>query len=144
MMSNQMHPQPRVGVGIVVLQNGRILLGKRKGSHGAGTWSVPGGHLEFKETVEECTQRELFEETGLKTTSIELGPWTNNVIDEYKHYITLFVFINEFEGEPKLLEPHKCEGWAWFDMNELPSPLFPPVNSLIAKMKNQLPYSFCK
>ncbi|MGC1878318.1 MAG: NUDIX domain-containing protein [Rhabdochlamydiaceae bacterium] len=126
--------KPRVGVGVAVVRNNRILLGRRKGAHGAGTWSMPGGHLEFGEGVEECAKRELAEETGLKALSFQLGPWVNDVIEEDKHYITLFVFVNEFEGEVQLLEPHKCEVWQWFERDEFPSPLFLPVESLIEKI----------
>lgn len=128
--------RPKIGVGVLVIKEGFLLLGKRKGSHGAGTWSLPGGHLEFKETVEDCTARELAEETGLRALSMQLGPWVNNVIDEDKHYVTLFVIVDKFTGEPKLLEPQKCEGWSWFDLNNLPSPLFPPVETLIGKIKS--------
>ncbi len=78
--------KPRVGVGILVIKEGKILLGQRKGAHGSGCYSPPGGHLEFKETVEQCAIRELIEETGLKPLSLQLGPWTQDVIDEHKHY----------------------------------------------------------
>ena len=44
---------PRVGVGVIVQRDGRILLGKRLGAHGEGTWALPGGHLEFGESVAE-------------------------------------------------------------------------------------------
>ncbi|HEX2582800.1 MAG TPA: NUDIX domain-containing protein [Chlamydiales bacterium] len=125
--------RPLIGVAAVALQKGQVLLGKRKGAHGAGLWSSPGGHLEFGETVEACAARELFEETGLRALSFRLGPWVENVIDKDKHYITLVVFIDRFEGELQLLEPEKCEGWQWFDWNELPSPLFAPVESLFQK-----------
>ncbi len=130
----QNEKRPRVGVGIAVVKEGRVLLGKRKGAHGAETWSFPGGHLEFGESVEECACRELAEETGLKALSLQLGPWTNDLIDETKHYITLFAFVDHFEGELRLLEPHKCEGWEWFGWDELPAPLFLPVHSLIQKI----------
>lgn len=126
--------RPRVGVGVAVIKKGMVLLGRRKGAHGAGDWSFPGGHLEFGESIEECASRELVEETGLKALSLCPGPWVNDVIEEDKHYITLFVFVNEFEGELQLLEPHKCEGWQWFELNALPSPLFPPIVSLIKKI----------
>jgi len=122
--------RPKVGVGVCVLREGKILLGRRKGAHGAGNWSFAGGHLEFGESVEECAKRELNEETGLIAQSMRLGPWVNNII-EGKHYVTLFVFVNQFIGEPLLLEPEKCEGWHWFDSNQLPAPLFPSIVSLI-------------
>lgn len=126
--------RPSVGVGVVVYKNDQILLGRRKGAHGEGAWSFAGGHLEFGENVEECAKRELAEETGLKALSLHLGPWVNDIIDGDKHYITLFVFVHEFEGEVQLLEPHKCAGWHWFDSHALPAPLFQPIESLIKKI----------
>jgi 8-oxo-dGTP diphosphatase len=126
--------RPKVGVGVVVIKGGKILLGKRKGAHGSGSWSPAGGHLEFGESLEACAKRELLEGTGLKALSFQLGPWTNDVFEEGKHYITLFVFVHDFEGEPQPMEPEKCESWHWFDWNALPSPLFSPVSSLIKKM----------
>jgi 8-oxo-dGTP diphosphatase len=126
--------KPRVGVAVVVAKDNKILLGKRKGAHGEGNWSFPGGHLEFGESVEECARRELAEETGLKALSLRLGPWVSNIIDEDKHYITLFVFINRFAGNLQLLEPNKCEEWEWFECDSLPCPLFPTVQSLIKEI----------
>lgn len=124
--------RPRVGVGVLVEQEGKVLLGLRKGSHGACTWAPPGGHLEFAEGVEECAKRELLEETGLRPVSYALGSWVENVMENgKKHYITLFVIVNQFEGEVQLLEPNKCEGWQWFSWNELPQPLFAPLASFV-------------
>lgn len=127
-------PKPRVGVGIIIIKDNKILLGKRKGSHGSGYYAPPGGHLEFKETVEDCAIRELAEETDLKSLSMKLGPWTQDIIDGEKHYITLFTIITKFEGNPQLLEPEKCEGWDWYSWDNLPSPLFLPLNSLIENL----------
>lgn len=125
---------PRIGVGCVVLSEGKVLLGQRKGSHAKGCWGFPGGHLEFGESVEACATRELLEETGLKPLSLRLGPWVENLMENgQKHYITLFVFIDQFEGEPILREPDKCEGWEWFSWDNLPQPLFSPIPSLLAK-----------
>ena len=126
--------RPKVGVGVAVISNGKVLLGKRKGSHGAGCWSFAGGHLEFGETVEECAKREVLEETGLIATSIVLGPWTNDLIEGNKHYVTLYVFVDQFIGELELKEPHKCESWQWFPWKQLPTPLFPPLVNLIGKV----------
>lgn len=123
--------KPRVGVGVLVVRDGKILLGKRKGAHGSGCYAPPGGNLEFRETIEDCAARELIEETGLQATSIKLGPWTQDVMDEVKHYITFFAIASYCEGEPKLLEPTKCEGWDWYEFDALPSPLFAPLSTLL-------------
>ncbi|MGD2169567.1 MAG: NUDIX hydrolase [Chlamydiota bacterium] len=133
-LSSKHKQHPRVGVGCVVRKEGKVLLGKRKGSHGEGSWAFPGGHLEYGETVVDCAARELIEETGLKALSLHEGPWVENIMTEsQKHYITVFVFIDEFTGEPELLEPNKCEGWQWFSWDDLPKPLFSTISSLIEK-----------
>jgi 8-oxo-dGTP diphosphatase len=132
-MTQDIFKKPSVGVGICVIKDGMVLLGKRKGSHGSGAWSFPGGHLEFKEKVEECAVRELKEETGLIASYLKLGPWTNDFIED-KHYVTLFVFVEDFKGKVELMEPLKCEGWSWFDWSHLPHPLFIPIRSLIEKV----------
>ena len=106
-------PQPRVGVGVIVWRGGRVLLGQRKGAHGAGTWALPGGHLEFGETVEHCAQREVREETGLEITVVARGPYTNDVFaDVGKHYVTVFVIAHAPHGEPRLCEPDQVRRMA--------------------------------
>lgn len=123
----------QVGVGVLVLQEGLVLLGRRKGSHGAGTWSAPGGALEFGEEILDGAARELREETGLSASSLELGPYTNDVFaDDRKHFVTIFVVARGLDGAPANLELEKCEGWAWFRWGEWPTPLFQPARSLLA------------
>jgi 8-oxo-dGTP diphosphatase len=131
-----MDNRPKVGVAILIIQDFKILLGKRKNSHGQGTWATPGGHLEFGETLEECTKRELLEETSLQAGSIKKFWFTNDIhVQEDKHYITIFMLVDKFSGELKNLEPDKCEHWQWFDLNNVPSPLFLSLENLIHKEK---------
>jgi len=63
--------RPYVGVGAVIVQDGRVLIVKRKYDPLAGQWSIPGGAVEIGETLEGCVAREMLEETGLE---IEVGP----------------------------------------------------------------------
>ncbi|KAH7314226.1 NUDIX hydrolase domain-like protein [Rhexocercosporidium sp. MPI-PUGE-AT-0058] len=122
-------PQVRVGVGVFILQttsesasNPFFLIGKRIGSHGSGTYALPGGHLEFGETPEQCATREVLEETGLKVSNIRFLTATNDVMEkDGKHYVTLFVVgVRDDEGQiPYVLEKEKCEGWEWIRWEEL-------------------------
>lgn len=129
----------RVGVCIAVYRYHRhhisVLLGRRKGSHGAGTWAFPGGHIEYGESPQETAIRELKEELGPQCVFTDLRvnsitPFDSTVFAEEKHYITLFYEAVLVEGEPKLIEPHKCEGWEWFDTRRLPQPLFGALKSV--------------
>jgi len=126
--SSLLHPltqdSPRVGVGILVIHKDAILLGKRLSSLGKNTWGPPGGHLEHGETLEQCTKRELVEETGLTAKNISRGGWTSNIIQK-RHYITLWAHVNSFSGIPTACEADKCASWKWFSLDNLPSPLFP-------------------
>jgi 8-oxo-dGTP diphosphatase len=125
--------EPSVGVGAIILRHGLVLLGQRVGSHGAGTWALPGGHLEFGETVEECAAREVREETGLILQRLKAAPYTNDLFaSDEKHYVTLFVIAESHEGEAVVLEPDKCLGWQWFRWSALPSPLFRPLQTLVS------------
>ena len=122
----------KVGVGVIIVRNGCLLLGERYGSHGAGTWALPGGHLEFGETVENCAKREVLEETGLSVTGVREVAFTNDMFEkEREHYVTLFVMADQWSGgEPAVLEPNKCRVWSWFEWSSLPSPLFVPLQNL--------------
>ncbi len=122
----------RVGVGVIVMRAGRVLLGERAGSHGAGTWAFPGGHLEFGESPETCASREVLEETGLEVRNLHRGPFSSDIFAiEGKHYVTLYVLATCPHGAPEVREPLKCLRWEWFAWSELPEPLFPPVATLV-------------
>ncbi|KAE9395847.1 hypothetical protein BT96DRAFT_1021756 [Gymnopus androsaceus JB14] len=84
---------PKVGVGVFVLnREGRFVLGKRKGSHGQGTWALPGGHLEAGESFEACAAREVLEETNITIKNVRFLTATNDVMAaEGKHYVTVWV-----------------------------------------------------
>jgi 8-oxo-dGTP diphosphatase len=124
---------PKVGVAVLIFKDQKIMLGKRKGNHGAGTWAAPGGHLELNESFEDCAIREVKEETGVTIEMPEYLAVTNDVFKEDgKHYVTIFMCANfPDDQELKNLEPEKIESWEWCDLNKLPSKLFLPMKNLI-------------
>jgi 8-oxo-dGTP diphosphatase len=130
---------PRVGLAVILIKNESVLLGKRRGSHGADKWAFPGGHLEYLESFEKCATREVEEETRLKVRLIDKNP--SAVTNDYfkqdnKHYITLFLRAKYEGGNPVIAEPEKCSEWEWFNWNKLPSNLFVPVKNLIKQNYN--------
>jgi len=133
--------EPRVGVGVIVRKENKVLLGYRKSSHGTNTWSFPGGHLEFGEEIEDCARREVKEEVGVNIKNLRRGPFTNDIFKkEGKHYITLYIISDYESGEVNVMEPDKCERWEWFKWGELPHPLFLPVKNL--KKMDFNPFNF--
>jgi len=115
-----------VGANVFVVRNNRVLLGKRKNVYGAGSWGLPGGHLEFKENMKEAARRELKEETDLKADSFEFVNLINDNRQDHHHYLQVG-FLAEGVGEniePKLMEPDRCEEWRWFDLDDLPENIF--------------------
>ncbi len=115
-----------VGVACFVWKDNKFLMGKRIGKHGKNTWSVPGGHLEFGETWEQCARREVMEETGVAIKNVRLLATTNDIFDSGKHYISIWVEADWDNGEPTLTEPDKWVDQQWRDFKSLPEPLFEP------------------
>lgn len=125
---------PKIGVGVIIVKDNQVLLGKRLSKHGFGTWSFTGGHLEEDETPAQCAIRETKEETGLVVSKIIEGPWVSDFFEESnQHYLTLFFISQHQGGTPQLTEPDKIQEWSWFNWNALPNPLFKPIKTLLAQ-----------
>jgi 8-oxo-dGTP diphosphatase len=128
-----MQKMPSIGVGIIIRKGAQVLLLRRKFVHGAGSWSTPGGHLEFNESPEECAIREAKEETGLDIKTARFVAMNNDVFEaEEKHYITLWMESDYSGGEPVLGAPYESDTIGWFSWDNLPQPLFIPFQHLIS------------
>jgi 8-oxo-dGTP diphosphatase len=120
---------PKIGVGVLIRKKGTLLLGMRKGAHGEGQWSLPGGHMELGEDFTEVCAREVKEETGITIEGVKKLGFTNDIFEEEGlHYVTLF-FEALWDGkqQAQLMEPDKTIEWKWFDFEKLPNNIFQPL-----------------
>lgn len=127
-----MQKGPRVGVGIIIRKEQTVLLLRRRNVHGAGSWSTPGGHLDYGESPEECAIREAKEETDLDVSDVRFRAITNDVFEaEGKHYITIWMEGRYTTGEPIVNAAYEMAEIGWFAWDALPEPLFLPFRHLL-------------
>lgn len=143
-------PRPKVGVGIMLWKDNKVLLGKRNDDaekassdlHGEGMWTMPGGKLDFHETLIDGAYREVLEETGIKINKDKLK--IISVADEIvpdNHYVTIGFLCEDFEGEAKTLEPEEMTEWKWFALDNLPRNLYKPSANVIKAFLNKKIYN---
>lgn len=130
-------PHIRVGTGLMIIRDNKVLLGKRKGSHGEGEYAWAGGGVDYGETIIEGVLRELKEECGseLKVTEPKLLCITDLTAYYPQHWLDIGMICEYISGEAIVMEPDKCESWDWYDMNNLPSPLFKCATAYIEAYK---------
>ncbi len=114
-----------VGANTFVVRDNKLLLGERKNVYGAGSWGLPGGHLEYKENMKEAARRELKEETDLEATNFKFLNLINDTRQD-EHYLQVGFLAEgiDEDKEPKLMEPDRCKEWRWFDLDDLPENVF--------------------
>jgi 8-oxo-dGTP diphosphatase len=128
----------RAGVGIMILKDKKVLLGRRNSDsekasselHGESTWTMPGGKIHFGERIQEAAKRELKEETGLIADKLKVVSVGNEIVKD-AHFVTIGFLCDNFEGEPKTMEPDEIVEWKWFPLDKLPNPIFPPTLKLL-------------
>ena len=129
--------KPGIAVGVLVIENERVLLGKRHPDLvGGGHWCVPMGRLEYGEAIRDCGLRELWEESSLIAREIRVLS-VHNVILPTSHYLTFSLLAIDISGEAQAKSPLEITEWGWFSLDDLPEPLFYPVGEMIAVYREQ-------
>jgi 8-oxo-dGTP diphosphatase len=111
---------PVVGVGAVLIHNGKILIEKRKNELGRGKWSIPGGLVELGEKAEETVIREVKEETNLAVSRPHLVDVVENVEtdetgDVRYHYVIIDYFAKIESGLLRAASDAAELKWVTFD-----------------------------
>lgn len=120
------HPlEPRVGVGAFITDEiGRLLLVKRRRPPEADHWGLPGGKVEFGETLAESVTREIREELGVKIVVGDLVCLVDQIDSvEGTHWVAPVYRAKIVDGEPSNREPEALEAIGWFDRHNLPTPV---------------------
>jgi 8-oxo-dGTP diphosphatase len=127
---------PLVGVGVVLVDEGRILLVKRGHEPSRGLWAVPGGKVGKGESLREAAAREAFEETGL---AVEIGDvvWAGEHISDYGH-IVLIDFLASVVGG-RLAPGDDADRAEWVPLDEMGGyPLTTTMPELIDIVRTRL------
>lgn len=134
--------RPQVVVSVLVEKDGKILMGKRKGTDGTnGMYGVPGGRLEMLESIEECALRELDEETGINADEFRFIGTVNVRKFAPKHFVVVLLHAKWVSGEPENREPDRSEPWEWIDPNAPPDNMTPASrDGLTALLTGQLSF----
>ena len=129
-------PLVKVGIGVTIYKDGKILLGKRKSAHAGGEYASPGGHLEFGESFEECAKRETMEEAGIQIKNVQFMLLGNLTDYPGKHYVQISLTADWESGEPVVTEENSYESWGWYSLDNLPQPLFKSNAFLLERLNN--------
>jgi 8-oxo-dGTP diphosphatase len=127
--------EPRVGCGVAIVQDGRILLMRRLKTPEAGHWGIAGGKIDLFETAPEAAAREIAEELGVTVRADDLLCFVDQIDREAgAHWVSPVYLATDFEGEPRNMEPAKCGGVAWFSLDALPAPLTTAAAAAVAAL----------
>jgi len=136
-MSKQNHP--RIGVGVWIRKEGKVLLGRReKTGFGFDYWCPPGGAVEHGETLTAAALRETQEETGLILTEVRFLTVVDDIFDQ--HWVTPYFVADWKSGEPRSADG-EIGNWEWFEWEKLPDPLYGPTRNFVKNGYNPLNFN---
>jgi len=133
---------------LVLIKNNKVLLQRRyRTGYHDGLYGLCAGHVEEKETFTETIIREAKEEIGvdLKAKDLEIVHFMQGYAlpnpRELRGRADVFILAKKWKGEPKNMEPHKCDDVRWFSLNSLPKNTIPFIKEALKNIKNNKIYS---
>lgn len=120
----------------VMMQNphGEILLLRRANTgYRDGFYDMPAGHLEANESLKQAAVREVKEETGVdvKPEDLEFVELLHRRSTENRDYLDVFFRVTTWVGEPRIMEPEKCDDLIWASPNALPDMIVPHQRAVL-------------
>lgn len=140
----------QIAVSVIVRDPTRtkILMGRKVKPPRKDHWIVPGGKLDWGETVSSCGEREVIEETGILIRDLKHLPslngepqFTQELVrtnKEVNHFVNFWMFADlDYAQTPITREPNKHADWGWFDITNLPDPVWGPIREVLLQMQQQ-------
>ena len=128
---------------LILIKDSKILLLRRFNTgYEDGNYSVVAGHLDGDETFIQAMVREAKEEAGIdiKSNNLEVVHVMHRKCPNEER-IDFFIQAKSWVGEPKIMEPHKCDDLSWFEIDNLPNNVIPYVRQAIGRIRNNVLYS---
>ena len=128
-------PDIRIDLHLVLPHDGCALMGERRNTEfGAGQYHVPAGHLEINETIIDGIIRETLEETGIKLIPEDIDLAYVMHFRGKSDRLSLFFTADHWSGEIENRELHKCDGWEWIPIADLPAITVPYAKQAITDL----------
>lgn len=131
-----------VGVGaLIVNESGELFMARRgkKVKNEVGLWEFPGGELEFGERLHDAIRREIKEEFDIEIEVIELLDAVDHILpEEQQHWVSPSFICRLKAGEPRILEPDKCDEICWFKIDDIPQNITKATEINLADYKEYL------
>lgn len=127
---------------LILVKDGKILLHRRKDTgYEDGNYGLVAGHLEGNEPATEAMCREAAEESGVNIKSEDLKFAHVMHRRDNDERLDIFYMADKWEGEPKNMEPEKCDDLSWFPLDNLPANTIPYIKRAIENFQNGIYYS---
>ena len=107
-------------VGALIESDGKLLLEKRNHDPFTGFWCIPGGHIDYGESVEKALIREVREETGLQVINYSFFDYYTEFYDELNWHAVALIFVVYTTGSLKI-QPEEVQELRWFTRQEFRS-----------------------
>lgn len=124
-----------------MFKGSRLLLGRRiDDTHGNGEYSCGGGHVELRERLAESARREIREEWGIEVDLPRFLCVINLPGYDGLHYLSFGFKANWVSGQPHPEKAGEFDGFTWYPLDALPSPLFRPVPCYLEALRTGKSY----
>ena len=121
-------------IAVLLVDDGKLLLGRRIRDDQFEGWQCPGGYIRSNEELSAAAQRCCMQKAGVRIGDIEQGPFTNNIFHSSKstqHSVSLYTIARKFEVINSALSTDAELQWQWFEIDDLPLPRFQPLKQLL-------------